>query len=128
MRLSPAPWTASTSTLSRDELSALVRALTIAEVILVSTPSQDSESKQSPNLRIPAMQIIHYDRWDHRMFCPVTGQPGADRRQRLNSSVVVDGFQVSTSGRRIGVFTDRKTFLSPACLALQDDRFRIPIR
>jgi hypothetical protein len=24
------------------------------------------------------MQIIHYDRWDHRMFCPVTGQPVFD--------------------------------------------------
>jgi hypothetical protein len=34
MRLSPAPWTASASTLSRDELAALVRALTVAEVIL----------------------------------------------------------------------------------------------
>ena len=34
MRLSPAPWTASASTLSRVELEALVRALTIAEVIL----------------------------------------------------------------------------------------------
>jgi hypothetical protein len=34
VRFSPAPWTASASTLSRDELAALVRALTIAEVIL----------------------------------------------------------------------------------------------
>jgi hypothetical protein len=61
------------------------------------------------------------------MFCPVTGQTGAYRRQRLISSVVVAGFQESTSDPT-GASTDSKTFPSPACLALQDDRFRIPIR
>jgi hypothetical protein len=65
------------------------------------------------------MQIIQYECWDYRMFCPVREQPGADRRQRLSSSVVVAGLQVST---------DRKTFLSSVRLALHDDRFRISIR